>query len=127
MKKLWHNGLFYTMESEGKTVDSIITEGEHILKTGKYEALLSYLEGEQFEKINCNGQIGFPGFIDSHLHLIGHGEAMNRVDLSKCQSYDEMLERIKSVIEEETQMSGSSEKDGMKTNGNQMQYSALMI
>ncbi|PGZ90513.1 amidohydrolase [Bacillus sp. AFS029533] len=100
MKKLWHNGLFYTMESEGETVDSIITEDEKILKTGTFESLLSFLEGEQFEKINCNGKIGFPGFIDSHLHLIGHGEAMNRVDLSKCQSYEEMLDRMKKVVKD---------------------------
>ncbi|PGS54753.1 amidohydrolase [Bacillus sp. AFS041924] len=98
MKKLWHNGLFYTMEGEGETVDSIITDGELILKTGTYEALLSYLDGQQFEAIDCNGKIGFPGFIDSHLHLIGHGEAMNRVDLSKCQTYGEMLNCMKKAV-----------------------------
>ncbi|PGL69128.1 amidohydrolase [Bacillus sp. AFS055030] len=100
MKKLWHNGLFYTMEGEGETVDAIITEDEKIIKTGTFEVLLSFLDGEQFEKMNCNGKIGFPGFIDSHLHLIGHGEAMNRVDLSKCQSYDEMIERMKRAVKD---------------------------
>jgi predicted amidohydrolase YtcJ len=98
LKKLWHNGLFYTMESEGKTVDAILTEDEKIVKTGSYNSLLSLLEGEKFELIDCEGKVGFPGFIDSHLHLIGHGEAMNRVDLSKCHSYDEMIYRMKSAV-----------------------------
>ncbi|MFB7139881.1 amidohydrolase [Gottfriedia sp. NPDC056225] len=105
MKKLWYNGLFYTMESEGEKVESIITEDDRIVKTGTYNSLLSFLDGEQFEKINCNGKTGFPGFIDSHLHLIGHGEAKNRVDLTKCSTYSEMLERMKKAVSE----SGSNE------------------
>ncbi len=98
LKKLWYNGLFYTMEREGKTVDAIYTEGEKIIKTGTYKDLLNGLD-ENVELIDCKGKIGFPGFIDSHLHLIGHGEAMNRVDLSYCRSYDEMIQLMKTTVD----------------------------
>ncbi|WP_088068630.1 amidohydrolase [Gottfriedia luciferensis] len=103
MKKLWYNGTFYTMENEGETVDSIITDGNRIIKTGSYRELLTYLKEEQHDEFDCKGKIGFPGFIDSHLHLIGHGEAINRVDLSKCQSYDEMLELMQRAVLETNQ------------------------
>lgn len=98
LKKLWFNGLFYTMESEGTTVEAICTEDGKIVKTGSCKDVLTWLDHEPAEMINCKGKIGLPGFIDSHLHLIGHGEAMNRVDLSKCSSYDDMLQKMTSAV-----------------------------
>ena len=34
MRKLWYNGLIYTMAKEGETVEAILTEGDQILQTG---------------------------------------------------------------------------------------------
>ncbi|MEH6937229.1 amidohydrolase [Bacillus sp. JJ664] len=100
MKKLWFNGLFYTMASEGETLEAICTEDGKIVKTGSYDDLLTWLADEAAEMIDCKGKIGLPGFIDSHLHLIGHGEAMNRVDLSNCSSYHEMLQKMNSAVKD---------------------------
>lgn len=98
LKKLWFNALFYTMESEGKTVDAICTEEGKIIKTGTYQEIIAWLNDEEVEIIDCEGKIGLPGFIDSHLHLIGHGEALNRINLSECKSYEEMIQKMKKAV-----------------------------
>lgn len=88
------------MASEGATFEAICTEDGKIMKTGSYNELLTWLADETAEMIDCNGKIGLPGFIDSHLHLIGHGEAMNRVDLSNCSTYHDMLQKMNSAVKD---------------------------
>src|SRR5690606_25445985 len=37
----------------------------------------------------------YPGFIDNHMHLIGHGEKLLRLDLSKAASFDELMDCLR--------------------------------
>jgi predicted amidohydrolase YtcJ len=96
--KLWFNGTFYTMQAEGHSVDAIYTEKGKILKLGTKEELEIWLGDQIYEVIDCAGGIVLPGFIDSHMHLIGHGESLKRVDLSKCHSYDEMISSMDDAV-----------------------------
>jgi len=96
--KLWFNGTFYTMQTEGHSVDAIYTEKGKILKLGSKEELESWLENQIYEVIDCSGGIVLPGFIDSHMHLIGHGESLKRVDLTQCHSYDEMISSMTEAV-----------------------------
>lgn len=43
---------------------------------------------------NLNGCYVIPGFTDSHTHLIAHGIERQRIDLSKCHSLAECLEKL---------------------------------
>ena len=45
-------------------------------------------------RIDLRGQYVIPGFIDSHTHLVSTGIEMQRLDLSRCRSLDECLQRI---------------------------------
>ncbi|MGQ0514467.1 amidohydrolase family protein, partial [Bacillus sp. D-CC] len=40
-----------------------------------------------------------PGLVDSHMHLIGHGERLLRLDLSNCTSYSEVLTLVQKRVE----------------------------
>jgi len=96
--RLWTNGTFYTMQAEGHSVEAIYTEKGKIVKLGSKEELESWL-GDQFYEVNdCAGGIALPGFIDSHMHLIGHGESLKRVELSQCSSYDEMIGSMNEAV-----------------------------
>ncbi|WP_342514117.1 amidohydrolase [Sporosarcina sp. FSL K6-1522] len=90
MKTLWQNGTLYTMEQEGSKVEALLTESGKIVATGTYDEL----QGQADEEIDLGGAVLYPGFIDSHMHMIGHGEKLLSLDLSKAASADEMMDML---------------------------------
>lgn len=95
MGELWFGGTIYTMEEEGSCVDAIFTENGRIEATGTYERLYHDFEHKIDKEINIEGKTMLPGFIDSHLHMIFHGEQILRLDLSGAESADEVKEAIR--------------------------------
>lgn len=87
MKKLWHNGIIYTMEREGETVEAVLTERGKIIALGTFEEL----SGQATTYIDLEGAVMYPGFVDSHLHMIAVGQQLKRLDLSTITSKEEML------------------------------------
>ncbi|MCM3717947.1 amidohydrolase [Fictibacillus phosphorivorans] len=95
MGTLFHNGTIYTMASEGDQCDAVYVEGGKIVQTGtKNELQVLYSRGIT-NTVDLEGNVMFPGFVDSHLHLIGHGEKLIRLDLSKMTSAEEMEKALK--------------------------------
>lgn len=90
MKVLWHGGTIYTMEAEGATPEAVLVSDDHIEKVGTYEELKSFADKE----IDLQGATMYPGLVDSHMHMIGHGEKLMRVDLSIIESSEEMREQL---------------------------------
>lgn len=90
MKTLWFNGTFYTMEYEGDIVSALLTENGKIISIGTYEEL----KNQANKEINLEGAVLYPGFIDSHMHMIGHGEKLLSLDLSKANSTEEMMDML---------------------------------
>lgn len=90
MKILWHNGLMYTMKQEGDQIEALLTENGKIMAVGSYEELI----GQADKEIDLEGSVLYPGFIDSHMHMIGHGEKLLSLDLAKASSADEMMDML---------------------------------
>ena len=90
MKSLWHGGIIYTMSTEFETVEAVL------VSDGKIEAMGFYkdLRHQADKEINLKGKVLYPGFVDSHMHMIGHGEKLLRVDLSKIDSSDDMKQQL---------------------------------
>lgn len=82
MGTLYFNGTIYTMMREGETVEAIFAEGKVIRDAGSLQDLSERYGSEIKEKVDLKGGVMFPGFVDSHLHIIGHGEKLIRRDLS---------------------------------------------
>ncbi|MCP1125510.1 amidohydrolase [Bacillus sp. 3103sda1] len=97
MGELWYGGKIYTMEEEGTTVEAVYVENGKIIAIGMKEDLEARYHPEQL--FDVEGKTMLPGLVDSHMHLIGHGERLLRLDLSACTSYQEVLnlvaERVK--------------------------------
>ncbi|MER2121280.1 MAG: amidohydrolase [Solibacillus sp.] len=93
MKQLWTNGTIYTMEQEGATVQAVLVQGGKIVETGAFDDLLVYAD----EVIDLQGAAMYPGFVDSHLHMIGHGEKLMRLDLTVATSGEELLQLVKNA------------------------------
>ena len=90
MKTLWHGGKIYTMAAQDETVEAVLVSDGKIEKTGTYDKLKSAADKE----IDLKGKVMYPGFVDSHMHMIGHGEKLLRVDLSKIESSEEMKNQL---------------------------------
>ncbi|WP_091581719.1 amidohydrolase [Alteribacillus bidgolensis] len=99
MGTLWFNGKIYTMEHEKDSTEAVYTEKGKIVAIGEKESLernYSIIE----RRIDLKNAVMFPGFTDSHLHMIGLGETMLRLDLSAFKDADAM----KSALAEKASM-----------------------
>lgn len=90
MRTVWHNGTMYTMAQEGEQIEALLTENGKIIAIGTYGAL----KGQADEEIDLKGAVLYPGFIDSHMHMIGHGEKLLSLDLSKATSAEQMMDML---------------------------------
>ena len=95
MKQLWYGGPIYTMEREMETVEAVLVEDGTIQAVGNLDELKELSD----DQVNLNGAAMYPGFVDSHIHLLGQGEKLMRLDLTKAQSADEMLEMLRQAAE----------------------------
>ena len=90
MKTLYYNGKIYTGEG---SAEAFITEGDRFIKVGTNEELL---KDEYDEKVDLEQKFVCAGFNDSHMHLIGLGNALNVAKLDEhSDSLEGMLEYLK--------------------------------
>lgn len=99
MGTLWHGGTIYTLQQESHQEEAVYTRENKIVELGGIRYLKEKYKGEIKEEINLNGSTMLPGFVDSHMHLIGHGERLIRLDLSKYTSKQEVLLAVKNFSE----------------------------
>ncbi|UZD14926.1 amidohydrolase [Virgibacillus natechei] len=91
---LWFGGQIYTLETNGSAVEAVFTEGDTIKAVGTYEFLYHACYKQIEKEINLKGKTILPGFIDSHMHIIGHGEKLLRLDLSQMKSAAQVKEAL---------------------------------
>ncbi len=87
------------------TVDSAFSTAEAIaVKDGKIEAVGSSADitAKYFakEKINANGQIIYPGFIDAHAHFYRYGLGLQTADLTGTTSWEDILTKLQSFAQQ---------------------------
>ncbi|HEX7064796.1 MAG TPA: amidohydrolase [Bacillales bacterium] len=100
MGTLWTGGTIYTMTEESATVDAIYVEDSIIKMTGCEEEIRRKFDKKITREINLEGNVMYPGFVDSHLHMIGHGEKLLRLDLSEETSSEVMRKRLEDKAKE---------------------------
>ncbi|MCA0969806.1 amidohydrolase [Halobacillus litoralis] len=98
--KLWYGGKIYTMKKEGEWVEAVVTEKGTIVATGDTQTLFQKFKDQIVEEHDLKGAVMYPGFTDSHLHIIGHGERLMRLDLSFMKSAEEVVQALKQHAEQ---------------------------
>ncbi|MFC0557947.1 amidohydrolase [Halalkalibacter alkalisediminis] len=94
MGTLWYNGTFFTMQNEHETVEAVYVENGWITEVGKKDTLEKKYADSIRERHNLKQLFIYPGFVDSHLHMVGHGEKLIRLDLSGIQAAEEMKTKL---------------------------------
>ncbi|MEI4768284.1 amidohydrolase [Psychrobacillus sp. FJAT-51614] len=90
MKVLWTDGEIYTMHAENEKIEAVLVEDGKIIQTGSKESLFPLAN-----KVNSlNGATMYPGFVDSHIHLVMHGEKLAYLDLSNFTSINEIVKEV---------------------------------
>lgn len=92
MGEIWFGGTIYTLQEKGQTVEAVYTEDGVVKELGAQKEL--FHKYGSAKKMNLEGAVMYPGFTDSHMHLIGHGEKLLRLDLSDLNSAQEMKRKL---------------------------------
>ena len=84
---LFVNGIFHIYgRQESKNGAMAVLEGRILCIGTEEEALRCFPPGVCLQKIDLENKHVFPGFIDSHLHLISHGLSMRYTSLYDVDS-----------------------------------------
>ena len=93
--EIFYGGKIYTMQQPSETVEAVLIENGRIQKVGTYEELAPL--ATSFHPLN--GKTMFPGFVDSHLHIIGLGEKLVRLQLHHCKTKDQLHIEIEKALQ----------------------------
>ncbi|MCC3356419.1 amidohydrolase [Bacillus sp. REN16] len=100
MGTLWSGGQIYTMEREKETVEAVFVEDGTIIAVGLKQDLEKLYKNRISKVVNLKGHTMFPGFVDSHMHLIGHGEKLMKLDFSGMTSSKEITDAIHEYVKD---------------------------
>lgn len=95
-KVLFHQGIIHT--GSGEQVSAMMVEGERITSMGTREEVLAFA-GEPDREVSLNHQPVFPGFVDSHIHLMAYGFSLESIDLSGADSVEKIQEICRTYID----------------------------
>ena len=93
-----HNGMIYTMNDLNPTTEAVAISSGKIIALGKYTDL-DPLITPRTKIINLRGATMTPGIIEGHGHFYGLGLAKMQLDLSKTESYQDLVDMVSDAVE----------------------------
>lgn len=88
------NAKVWTVDPAKPEAEALAVWNGHILAVGS-DADIKKLVGPKTKVIDAGGKRALPGFYDSHLHLLGGGQQLARVELKDCADEAEFGKRLK--------------------------------
>jgi predicted amidohydrolase YtcJ len=89
-------GKVVTVDDAVPDGEAIAVKGDTILAVGTVEEIDAYI-GRGTEVIDLDGKLAIPGFIDSHGHFLGVGDAKMQLDLMDVTNWDEVVGMVATV------------------------------
>lgn len=97
------NGKVHTLD--GRRYEAVAVSNDTIVGLGTSSEIKSMCTSSTV-KIDLKGAAVYPGFNDSHVHLLSYGLEMNSIQLSDTNSVDEIVKKSRMYIERERIRSG---------------------
>jgi predicted amidohydrolase YtcJ len=95
---LLYNGKIFSADGKGTIYQAVAIDGEKIYAVGNTDQLRDKFKAAR--EIDLKGKLVTPGFNDAHIHFVGVGLALLRVDLNGSKTIDEAKQRIAAKIKE---------------------------
>ena len=95
---LLHSGHVFTGTELHPTATAVLVQGGQIAAVGT-DAELEAACPQAVRRIDLQGGLITPGFVDAHVHLVMGGVERNACDLTEADGQDEVLETIRAYIE----------------------------
>ncbi|MEV7663856.1 amidohydrolase [Paenarthrobacter sp. NPDC089316] len=90
--QLYINARIFTSDTR-RWAEALLVQDERVLYVGDVATAERLSPGA--ERIDLDGRLVLPGFVDGHAHVIGTGEALGQVSLWGAKSVEEIQHRIK--------------------------------
>lgn len=87
------NGKVVTVDPDQPQAEAVAIQGYTILDVGTSEEMQAYA-GSETRVIDLEGRLAVPGFIDSHGHYMGLGNAKMILDLTQARTWDEIVQMV---------------------------------
>jgi len=84
------NGRIVTVDKDLPEADALAVKGDRIIAVGSYKKIRAY-RGGSTRVIDLQGKLAIPGFIESHGHFTGIGEAKMELNLGAAKNWDEIV------------------------------------
>ena len=92
-----HNGTVYTVNDQLPKAQAVAIKNGKITFVGTNEDIADWIP-DAAKVIDLEGKTVFPGFIESHGHLLGMGRQKTRLELSNIRSYEEMVNLVAEAV-----------------------------
>ncbi len=92
--RLYMNGRVMTMNDRKPEVEAFLVRGGFIEAAGDMGYLSSLPLGQEAEMVDLGGRRVIPGLMDGHLHFSAWSDSKRAVDLSRCRSMSEVVEKL---------------------------------
>ena len=92
------NGKVFTSDARGTIVESVAVDGERIVAAGTSREIAARYEGAR--TVDLKGRLVTPGFNDAHIHFLGGGLSLLRVNLNGARTLAEAKARVAARVRE---------------------------
>ncbi len=87
------DGKIVTVDASKPETQALAVRDGLIVAVGTNEEIRSFI-GPATEVIDLKGQLAVPGFIESHAHFTGIGQAMMNLDLRFARTWDDIVAKV---------------------------------
>jgi predicted amidohydrolase YtcJ len=92
------NGKVFTADARGSIAEAVAIEGERIVAVGTSREIASRFDGAR--TVDLKGKLATPGFNDAHIHFLGGGLSLLRVNLVGARTLAEAKARVAARVRE---------------------------
>ncbi|MBC3786742.1 amidohydrolase [Spirosoma utsteinense] len=96
------NARVYTADSSFSTASAFVVKDGIFLAVGSADSLTALYDADS--TADLGGQPVYPGLYDPHAHFLGFGQVLSQADLVGAESYDEVIERLKTFYQKNPQV-----------------------
>jgi predicted amidohydrolase YtcJ len=90
------HGKIVTVDKNQPSAEALAVRGDRIIAVGT-DPEIQRLVGKTSRVIDLRGRLAIPGFIDSHAHFTGIGEAKLELDLTKAKNWDGIVAMVRAA------------------------------